>query len=451
MSQLLSPLRTTTVTELPPGNVNPLTSTSTQPAPVGANVRSVHQANQAGGRTQARVHTEMTDALLDFLRQPPSPGTSQLLDRFEAIQESLERGVDAQALNDVPSPSPEAPAPIREWMLTDRDAAPDPPAMTPSKPTTYANTEASTDRTSDSVQRQPSPGARAERKRAAPSRADSELTANVTNVTPPPPKTSKTVNDETLLAIQSAVQAAQTTGQLLNKGELAKALGVNKPQLDYYVLHNDLTVPARKRLARIAGESASSTKIGDDVLLALEAEVDSHRSFNTAEFARRHGLNKRSVGAYVRVVDWDTRKAELRPLAKLRLSRIKGKAVRSNVRLETDYWQVLKSEVDSNRPFSVSAFADRYAVPQGTVWKDAKKLREPAAPPHPTPVMRIVEPRDLLALREELASGGPFDRQAWTQRLGLSPFAVRKYVTAEGKLTAMGLSLLVKIAPQDAG
>jgi plasmid maintenance system antidote protein VapI len=369
------------------------------------------------------------------------------LDRFEAIQESFEQRLGTQALADMPSGS------------TERPLSPETSDLIRSLfgPTTPPHNEALTDRPSGSVQQPRLLEARAGQKRAEPSHADSGC---ATELAPhPTKKAGKVITDETLLTIHSAVQAAQATGQALNKTELARALGVSLRTLTNYVINNELTVDARNRLARITGEGTGvRTEMTDELLLALDAEVSSGRPFNASEFARRHGITRTVVSAHVCMVDRQTRRAEITPRIKTKLDRIKGNAPRPdirNARLETGYWQALKSEVDGGRPLDTKAFAAKYALLTRTVWRDAKRLREQAASQSARPgsvestalqrcwsVMRRVEPRDLVALREERARGGPFDRSAWAQRLGLSPYSVCKYVTAKGELTAMGLSRL---------
>ncbi|AJC21726.1 hypothetical protein RO07_16790 [Pandoraea pulmonicola] len=397
------------------------------------------------------------DALLKFLQQPPSPGTSQLLERFEAIQESVEQRLGPQTLADMPSSSTERPlSPDTSDLLV----------MSPFGRTVHANNEVLTDRPSGSVQQPRLLEARTGQKRTQPSGADGGC---ATEFAPPPTKKAgKVITDETLLAIRSAVQAAQAAGRALHKTALARALGVSYRTLANYVINNALTVDARNRLARITGdETGVRPEMTDELLLALDAEVSSGRPFNASEFSRRHGITRTVLSAHVCMVDRQTRRAEITPRLRAKLDRIKGNAPRPNirdVRFETAYWQALKSEMGSGHPLNTKAFATKYALPTRTVWRDARRLRELAlspatrlastespAPPRRRSVMRRVEPRDLLALREERARGGPFDRAVWTQRLGLSPYSVYQHVTAEGELTEMGLNQLKQTGLQDAG
>ncbi|AJC21554.1 hypothetical protein [Pandoraea pulmonicola] len=209
------------------------------------------------------------------------------------------------------------------------------------------------------------------------------------------------IADETLLAIQAAVEAAQTIGQALDTAALAQALGVPRETLGLYVVDNALTAEARNRLTQLVGG-------------------------NTGVKPKTRGVDK-----------------------------VKRKARGPNVRLAPDYWPTLKFEVHSVRPFNARAFGDRYSVPHSTVRRHVKTLREqsasqamglgsvaPTAPRRFGSVMRRVEPQDLLALRDERARGGPFDRSDWAQERSLSIYSVCKYVTLEGELTELGLSLL---------
>ncbi|AJC22654.1 hypothetical protein RO07_23260 [Pandoraea pulmonicola] len=268
----------------------------------------------------------------------------------------------------------------------------------------------------------------------------------------------KVITDETLLAIQAAVEAAQTAGQGLNKAALAAALGVARETLIKYVTNDELTVAARNRLAVINGECTSSKgKMSDDALLALAAEVK-NCPFNAAEFARRHNIPRSTVRNYVRLIDRGTRRSELTSWAQSRMKGLKMRTLRPNARLESDYWRALKSAVGSGRPPDAATFADNYAMLPDQVRSDIKILRllqdhaalqstepermESTAPAHLGSTLRCVEPRDLRALRDERACGGPFERMAWAQRLGLSIYSVCKYVTREGELTVKGLNLL---------
>jgi hypothetical protein len=197
--------------------------------------------------------------------------------------------------------------------------------------------------------------------------------------------------DETLLVIQAAVEAAQTIGQALDMAALAQALGVPRETLSLYVVDNALTVDARDRLTQL-----------------IEG--------NTGVKPKTRGVDK-----------------------------VKRKARGPNARLAPDYWPALKSEVRSGRPFDAKAFGDRYVVPHATVRRHAQTLREQSASQATSrigSVMRRVEPQDLLALRDERARGGPFDRSDWAQARSLSIYSVSKYVTRGGELTKLGLSLL---------
>ncbi|WP_150619281.1 hypothetical protein [Pandoraea horticolens] len=244
------------------------------------------------------------------------------------------------------------------------------------------------------------------------------------------------VTDEILLRIQGAAEAARAADQPLDSAELARELGVGYNTLRWYVFNNELTAVAWNRLARITGKSTSSkATIKDDVVLALEAEVNSGRPFIAAEFARQHNITWAGLRRYVDIVSPQTHRAELTPWGKSKVAEIKGEASRTNVRLKTDYWPALKSEVDSGQ-LNAKAFADRYGVLPENVLFDAKKLQRNA------PMRRIVKPGDLRALRDERARGGPFDLTEWAQKLGVSVDTVRKYVTPEGELTAKGLNRL---------
>lgn len=137
LAQLLLPRGTMTGAGLLPETGTP--STPTQPPPVDVDARF---ADQTDGRAEPPSHTGAVDALLNFIQQPPSPRTSRLLDRFEAVQARFERHVNAQVVADmrtspIERPQPlETPAPIHEGMQAHMDATPSSPAN--------ANADAST-------------------------------------------------------------------------------------------------------------------------------------------------------------------------------------------------------------------------------------------------------------------------------------------------------------------
>ncbi|AJC21725.1 hypothetical protein [Pandoraea pulmonicola] len=244
------------------------------------------------------------------------------------------------------------------------------------------------------------------------------------------------VTDEILLRIQGAIAAAHAADRPLKVAELARELRVGLSTLRWYVFKNELTTVARNRLARIAEKSTShKVTVRDDVVLALEAEVNSGRPFIGAEFARRHDVTWAGLRRYVDIVCPETHKAELTPWGKSRVAEIKGEASRTNVRLTTDYWPALKAEVDSGQ-LNAKAFADRYGLLADSVLFDAKKLQRNA------PLRKMTRPGDLRALRDERARGGPFDLKEWAQRLGLTVRTARAYVTRQGELTAKGLKRL---------
>ncbi|AJC21748.1 hypothetical protein [Pandoraea pulmonicola] len=133
---------------------------------------------------------------------------------------------------------------------------------------------------------------------------------------------------------------------------------------------------------------------------------------------------------------------------------------------ERDYLQALEIAVENGSPLDAQAFADKYEVHIDKVLSDARTLKAiqeyaPSLPPESDwpsnfpprswSVSRSVEPQDLLALREERASGGSFDLTAWAERLGLSLHLVRQYVTEDGELTPTGNDLLRRSNPQNAG
>jgi hypothetical protein len=77
----------------------------------------VHHAGDGEERTELFRHAEAVAALLRFLKQPMSAGTSQLLSRFEAIRERVDV--------DMPSSSSERLPSLETRVLKKRAASPD--------------------------------------------------------------------------------------------------------------------------------------------------------------------------------------------------------------------------------------------------------------------------------------------------------------------------------------
>jgi hypothetical protein len=133
---------------------------------------------------------------------------------------------------------------------------------------------------------------------------------------------------------------------------------------------------------------------------------------------------------------------------------------------ERDYLRALEIAVENGPPLDAQAFAAKYEVHIDKVLSDARTLKAiqeytPSLPPESDSpsnfpprswsVSRSVGPQDLLALREELASGAQFNRTEWTERFRLSLNLIEQYVTEDGELTPKGEDLLRRSSSQDAG
>ncbi|WP_150622347.1 hypothetical protein [Pandoraea horticolens] len=228
--------------------------------------------------------------MLNFTQQTPSPETSQLLGRFEDIQESLERYVNAQALADMPSSSPERPlsaeatALIPQGMRACMDTAPAP----------QANAGALACMPSGSIQRRHLPEACAAENRAAHRAAGSGRDAGLMPV--PINVLRQNVGIQTLRALRDAL----IHNPKLDVTGWARTNHLHALTVKSSVRKGTLTPEAQNRLDVADGKAPRFRKVEVDDLRALDAALTFDRKFGLAEWARARGLNSGTVRALVR-------------------------------------------------------------------------------------------------------------------------------------------------------
>ncbi|WP_174995853.1 hypothetical protein [Pandoraea horticolens] len=440
------------------------TSTSTQTTTVSVNVRLVYQADQTGGQTEPPIHAGAMDALLNFAQQTPSPGTSQLLGRFEAIQESLERHVNAQAPADMPSSSIKHPLPLEtaraaERRATSQDAGSRSGAgfMSPPIKIRRQNIDIQTLRalkvalTHDphldvtewtqtnhihtrTIRNYVYKGALTPEAQRRLDVADGKA----------PSFRPVTVDDLRNL------DAALTLDRRLNITKWARVNRVHPRTIGQYIFKGALTPEAQHRLDMADGKAPSVRQATVDDLRNLDAALTLDRRLNVTEWARVNRVHPRTMTQYVS-------KGALTPEARHRLDVADGKAL-SFRRVTVDDVRNLDAALTLDRKLNVTEWARAHSlysnrvralVRQGKLRPEARERLQNAdgqatvaQASAQAPGPRRVESGDLRALRDERASGGPFDRAEWAQRLDLYLPEVNKYVTAEGELTAKGLTLL---------
>ncbi|WP_115089100.1 hypothetical protein [Pandoraea pulmonicola] len=247
------------------------------------------------------------NAFLYFLQQPPSPGTSQQLDRFETIQKNFEQHLETPML--IPegvlmymhgAPEQRANVGASVGALPGPDqrpsslATPDLLALGLFSPTPHANIEALIDGPSGSVQQPPlHGGARAGQKRAAPPHADGGGEADL----PPARKISRRrISVETLRALRDAL----ALNRRLNVAAWARMNDLNVQTITGYVYQGELTPEARNRLDRGDEKTPRRRKVVNvDVLRALRDALALDRGLNVAEWARANHLHPRTMKNYV--------------------------------------------------------------------------------------------------------------------------------------------------------
>jgi hypothetical protein len=316
-----------------------LAPTSTPPATVGVDVCPAHETNQATGQTEPRIDTGEVDALLRFVKQPSSPGTSQLLGKLDAIQEGLARHVDAQALAGTPSSSierslsPETTALIFQAMQAYMDNAPAP----------QANIEALADMPSSSVQQQRSPETRTATKRSTSPAAGIESRAGFMS----PPRKLVCVRDgertpearnrlelangktshfckmqvDDLRALRDALGGSHK----LDVAEWARSRSLNSDSLRKLVQEGELAPEIQNRSDVADGKAPSFRHVGVDDLRALRDALAHNSKLDTIAWARARSLNSYTVRSLVR-------NGTLRPEAWKRLQNAGAEsAIRANV------------------------------------------------------------------------------------------------------------------------
>ncbi|WP_147284631.1 hypothetical protein [Pandoraea pulmonicola] len=441
LRQLPTSLATTTGTGPASGNVRQSTPTSTPPATVGVDVRPVHETNQATGHTEPLIDTGEVDALLRFVKQAPSPGTSQLLGKFEAIQEGLARRVNAQAPTDMPSSSterslsPETTALIFQAMQAYMDNAPAP----------QANIEALAGMPSSPIQQQGPPETRTATKRSTSpaacvgSRADFMSPPRKLACVREGERTPETRNRLELangkasrfckmqLNDLRALSDALTCNPKLDVSAWARARGLNLNTVKEHVRGGALTAEAQNRLDVADGKAPRLRPVGLEDLWALRDALTRSSKLNVAKWARTRGVNSSTVREFVRG-------HALTPEAQNRLNRAEGKA--SNLRkLEIDDLRALRDALGGDREFNLTEWARsrslnsdslRKLVRAGELAPEAQNRLDVAD--GKAPRFRQVGLEDLRALREALAHDSRLDTTAWARAHGLNSHTVRSLV-----------------------
>ncbi|AJC22856.1 hypothetical protein RO07_24700 [Pandoraea pulmonicola] len=388
----------------------------------------------------------MAGALVDFIQQPLSPGTSRELSRFEAIQERFARRGDAQALTDMPSssiecpPPPETPELIHEWMLTYMDIAPAPPV----------NAEAFACMPSSSFQQPYLPQAHTAQTRPVSGSAGSGSGAGST------PLPIKIPRPKVPIQMLRALRDALARDSELDLTDWARTNHVRVQSIKYLVRKGELTPEAQDRLDVADGKATRFRRVERDDLRALRDALAANEDLDVAAWARQNQLNSRTLECYVS-------KGALTPEAQNQLDRAEGKASRFR-EVEVDDVLALRDALARNSELDVTGWARarhlnartiRTFVRKGTLRPEVRRRlqraidssMEPektvavAAVQAPKP-SRGVEPRDLQTLLVERAGGGVFDLPEWAERFGLKLHELIRYVTVEGELTAKGLDLL---------
>ncbi|WP_160118111.1 hypothetical protein [Pandoraea pulmonicola] len=405
-------------------------STSTRPATVGVNARLAHQTDQTTGGPESRTHAGVMDALLDFVQQPPSPGTSQLLGRFEAIQEGLEQRVDPPALIDMPSglnarpPSLASPALIGEWMLTYMDVAPVPPV----------NAEVLACMPSSSCRPQHLPATREAEKRAAP-----QDTGSGAGVMPPPIKAARQrVDIQTLRALHDAL----TSNPTLDVTEWARTNRFNDRTIRHYVYKGALTPEAWNRLDLAEGRAPRLRKVGREELRALRDALADNPELDAIAWARANHIHFQTVKNSVR-------SGALTPEAQNRLDVAEGTAPRFRP-VGVDDLRALRDALAENAELDLTAWArgkrlhrrtlESYVL-EGALTPEGQNRLDVAD--GKAPRLRRVEVNDLRALRDALAGNAELDVAAWARAHHLNCRSVRSLVR-HGALRPEALKRLLK-------
>jgi hypothetical protein len=410
--------------------VSQATSTSAQPATVGVNAHLAHQTDQTAGRTQSRIHVGVMDALLDFVQQPPSPGTSQLLGRFDAIQEGLAQRVDPWALTDMPSgsiehpPFLEPPALIHEWMPTYMDIAPAPPV----------NAEVLACMPSSSLRQPHLPETREAEKRAAPQDSGGDA-----GVAPPPIKVARQrVDIQTLRALRDALARDSE----LDVTEWARANRLNDRTIRHYVYRGALTPEAWNRLDVAEGKAPRLRKVGGKELRALHDALAGDPELDAIAWARTNHI-------HIQTIKNSVCNGALTPEAQNRLDVAEGTATRFRPVGVNDL-RALRDALADNPKLDVAAWArvrrfhrrtlESY-VSKGALTLEGQNRLDVAD--GKAPLLRRVEVDDVRALRDALTGDAELDVAAWARAHRLNCHTVRSLVR-NGALRPEVLKRLLK-------
>ncbi|WP_147284644.1 hypothetical protein [Pandoraea pulmonicola] len=420
LGQLLTPLGTTTG-----GDVHQSTPTSTPPTTVDGNVRWGCPADQTDRQTEPPVNAGAMDALLNFAQYPPSPETSLLLSRFDAIQESLARRDNAQAPADVPSSSIERPlsletsALIHEGMLTYMDAA-----LAP-----RANPGALASMPSSSVQQQHLPESRAASQGAGRGRGAGFLFHSAR-------ARRQKVGIQTLRALDAAL----TQDPNLNVTEWARMHHFHVRTIRYYIYRGALTPEARNRIDLADGKAPRLRKVGEDDLRALRNALAENSDLDVAGWARAHRL-------HIQTLKNSVQNGALTPEAQNRLDLADGKAPRLR-KVGEDDLRALRDALADNAALDVVEWSRANHLHSRTI--ESYVLRGALTPEAQNrldvidgkaPSFRTVGRDDLRALRDALAQNPRLDAREWARANRLHPRTVIGCIF-EGALTPEAQSRL---------
>ncbi|WP_147284630.1 hypothetical protein [Pandoraea pulmonicola] len=399
--------------------------TSMPPPTVDGSVRWVYPADQTDEQTEPPVNTGWMDTLFDFAQYPSFPETSQLLSRFDAIQESLAWRDSAQALTDMPSSSIEHPLPleipglIHDGMLTHMETA----------PVSQANAGVLACMPSSSFQQQHCPEPCTANKRSMSLAAGIESSAGF--MSPPTKIARKKVDLQTLRALQAAV--AQDPE--FNSADWALAHGLNSSTVRKLVSvrGGDLTPEGRSRLDAAEGKVPRLRPVEVDDLRVLSDALARDPKLNVAEWARNRGVNPSTVREHVRG-------GALTPEAWDWLNRAGGKAPRLP-QLGVDDLRALRDALACDVKLSVAGWARNRGLNPSTV---REHVRGRALTAHAQRRLDVADGKascfrpmgvdDLRALRDALARNFQLDVAEWARMNNIHPLTARNSVR-DGMLT----------------
>ncbi|WP_147284633.1 hypothetical protein [Pandoraea pulmonicola] len=397
--------------------------TSRQPTTVSADMRLVHQANQTGGRTRRRGHAGALDALLDFAKQPPSPGTSQLLGRFEAIQESLAQRNNAQALADMPSSSMQRPPAFGTTALMFQGM----PSCMDVASASPIDEGAWVCMPSSSVQQSHLPETRMANEQSTSAAVGSGSGAGFRSR--PTEIARQKVDAQTLRALNAAL--AHDPG--LDVAAWARANHFHARTIRNYVYKGALTPEAWNRLELADGKASRLRRVEVDDLRALRDALADNPGLDVAAWARARGLNAMTVKRYVAY-------GALAPDLQDRLELADGKASRLR-KMEVDDLRALRDALTLNPALNVTewALANHFhtRTTRNLVCKGALKPEVQRRLDRADGKARRCGPLsvdDLRELRDALALDSGLNVAEWARGKHLHPRSIEGYVS-KGVLT----------------